>query len=58
MTHIFAVVATPRFGRLLRSLGKRHHDLTDRYEEALAILTNDPANRSQQQHIRKLMSVN
>ena len=57
MTHFFAVVATPRFGRLLRSLGKRHLDLTDRYEEALEILTTDPANRSQQHHIRKLRGV-
>ncbi len=53
----FSVVATRRFGRLLRLLHKRHPDLTDRYEEALAILSTDPTNRSQQHHIKKLKGV-
>lgn len=53
----FSVRTTPRFDRLLRSLSKRHPELPEWYEEAIAILTADPYNRSRSRDIRKLEGV-
>jgi mRNA-degrading endonuclease RelE of RelBE toxin-antitoxin system len=53
----FTVVATSHFDRLVKKLVRRHPDLTDRLEEALAILTEDPYNRSRRYPIKKLEGV-
>jgi hypothetical protein len=58
MSPAFPVRTTPRFARLARSLRKRHpRTFTDRFEAALAILGEDPHNRSGQLPIRKLQGV-
>ncbi len=57
MTPRFSVRATPHFERLLRSLRKHHHDIEDRYAEALTILESDPHNVSRTHNIKKLEGV-
>lgn len=57
MTPRFSVRTTPHFERLLRSLRKHHHEVEDRYAEALAILESDPHNVSRTNNVRKLEGV-
>ena len=57
MTPSFSVRTTLRFDRLLRSLARRHAELTATYADALAILSTDPYNRHRQHRIRKLESI-
>ncbi|MEK7561181.1 MAG: hypothetical protein AAB539_04495 [Patescibacteria group bacterium] len=57
MMSSFTVHTTPHFDRLLRGLGKRHHDLATLYARALEILTEDPQNRTRRFHIIKLEGI-
>ena len=57
MTPSFTVRTTPRFDRLLKALSRRHAELTERYAEALRILSDDPYNRTRCYHIKKLEGV-
>lgn len=54
MTPGFRVLVTPHFERLFRRLDKRHPDLLDTYQKAIAILRADPHNRSRTHAIKKL----
>jgi mRNA-degrading endonuclease RelE of RelBE toxin-antitoxin system len=53
----YAVLTTPRFDRMLRSLSRRHPDLIERFAAAIDILRVDPYNRGREHAIRKLESV-
>jgi hypothetical protein len=53
----FSVTATSRFERDYRSLLKRHSDLVEHYATAVAILQQDPYNRSRVHPIKKLEGV-
>ena len=57
MTPGFIVRTTPHFDRLAKSLRKQHQEFTARYEEAIAILTEDPYNRTRHHQIKKLENV-
>ncbi len=57
MTRRFIVRTTPRFDRLLRSLQKQHHEIVDRYAEAIRILEVDPYNVSRTHNMKKLEGV-
>jgi mRNA-degrading endonuclease RelE of RelBE toxin-antitoxin system len=57
MTPSFAVRTTPHFDRLLKSLARRHRELTERYAEAFEILGADPYNRTRRYHIKKLEGI-
>lgn len=53
----FTVRNSPGFIRTLRKLAKRHAELADRYDEAIAILETDPYNRSRTHAIKKLENI-
>lgn len=53
----FSVRTTPHFERLLKSLVKRHTELTERFAQALAILAVDPYNTSRAHPIKKLQGL-
>ena len=53
----FSVVTTSHFDRLLKKLVRVHSDLMARFEEAVAILSEDPYNKSRQYAIKKLEGV-
>ena len=58
MNGAFRVRTNPHFDRLARRLHKQHRSsFTDRYAEAIAILSSDPSNSSGRYDIRKLASV-
>jgi hypothetical protein len=53
----FTVRTEPRFDRLAKALRRQHRDFTERYKEAIAILREDPYNRSGTHPIKKLVDV-
>ena len=55
--HGFAVLTTSHFDRLLKKLARGHPDAVERFEEAIAILSEDPYNKSRKHPIRKLENV-
>jgi len=55
--HGFSVVATSHFDRLAKKLAQGHSDLAERLEEAVAMLSEDPYNRSRRFPIKKLEDV-
>ena len=57
MERAFSVVTTSHFDRLLKKLVRAHADLVERFEEAAAILSSDPYNKSRGHPIRKLEGV-
>ncbi len=52
-----SVVTTAHFDRLMKKLAPKHPDLVDRFEEAIAILSADPYNKSRNYPIKKLEAV-
>lgn len=57
MSPDFSVLATPSFRRLANHLTSQHPEFSTLYEEALAILQEDPLNRTRRHPIRKLRNV-
>jgi mRNA-degrading endonuclease RelE of RelBE toxin-antitoxin system len=57
MADRFSVRTTPRFDRLAKALRRRDQEFTAQYREAIAILTDDPYNRSRSHRIKKLVDV-
>jgi mRNA-degrading endonuclease RelE of RelBE toxin-antitoxin system len=57
MAERFSVRTTPRFDRLAKALRRQNKEFTARYREAIAILADDPYNRSRAYQIRKLVNV-
>ena len=53
----FSVLTTAHFDRLLKKLAPRHPDLVERLDEAIAILSQDPHNKSGKYAIKKLAGV-
>jgi mRNA-degrading endonuclease RelE of RelBE toxin-antitoxin system len=53
----YGVVATSHFDRLMKKLAPKHPDLAERFEEAIAILSKDPYNKSNSHPIKKLVKV-
>ena len=53
----FTVRTEPRFDRLAKALRRRHREFTERYEEAIAILREDPHNPRRAHPIKKLVDV-
>ena len=54
---VFSVVTTSHFDRLLKKLVRAHSDLAERLEDAVAILSRDPYNKSRRYAIKKLEDV-
>lgn len=50
----YRVVTTSHFDRLMKKLAPKHTELVERFEEALAILSADPYNKSRTHPIKKL----
>ena len=57
MSSPFRVLTTPAFEREFRKSSKRNPDLLTALDESLAILQEDPHNRSGQHQIKKLAGV-
>jgi hypothetical protein len=57
MPEEFRVRSSARFDRLLKSHRKRHQDFIQIFEDALAILEQDPLNRTWTHQVRKLANV-
>jgi hypothetical protein len=57
MAEHFTVRTTPRFDRLARALRRGNKEFPGRYREAIAILGDDPYNRSRAHQIKKLVAV-
>ena len=57
MSAPFSVRTTPRFDRLLKKLAPHHPDLPKHFAEAMAILQEDPHNRTRAHPVRKLGGV-
>lgn len=57
MTSGVSVETSPRFERLARKLAQDHGDFAQVYARALAILRDDPFNRSRRHPIKKLKGV-
>jgi mRNA-degrading endonuclease RelE of RelBE toxin-antitoxin system len=53
----YTVTSTTHFDRLLKKLAPKHPELVGRFEEAIAILSLDPHNKSQKYQIKKLQGV-
>jgi mRNA-degrading endonuclease RelE of RelBE toxin-antitoxin system len=53
----YSVATTAHFDRLLKKLAPKHPDLVERFEEAIAILSVDPFNKSGRYPIKKLKDV-
>jgi mRNA-degrading endonuclease RelE of RelBE toxin-antitoxin system len=53
----YAVLSTPHFERLMRKLARQQPEAVERFEEAVAILSADPHNKSRKHPIRKLENV-
>ena len=53
----YSVITTSHFDRLMKKLTSKHPGLTERFEEAISILSGDPYNRSCRYAIRKLENV-
>lgn len=57
MPAAFLVRSTTRFDRLVKTHGKQHREFSQIFENALAILEEDPLNRTRTHQIRKLANV-
>lgn len=57
MSPNFSVLVTPSFRRLARRLTSEQPEFSQLYQEALAILQEDPLNRTRRHPIRKLRNV-
>ena len=57
MTLGFPVRPPAHFDRLAKSLRKQHQEFTDQYDKAIALLREDPYNRSRRHPIKKLTDV-
>ncbi len=53
----YRVRTTAHFDRLLKKLAPKHPDLPERFEEAIAILSEDPYNRTRRYPIKKLEGI-
>ncbi len=53
----YSVLTTAHFDRLMRKLAPKHPELVERFEQAIAILSADPYNKSGQHEIKKLVGV-
>jgi len=53
----YSVLTTAHFDRLMKKLAPKHSDLVERFEEAIAILSVDPYNKSRAHPIKKLEGV-
>jgi len=53
----YSVLTTSHFDRLMKKLAPKHPELVDRFEEAVAILSADPYNKSRRHAIKKLEAV-
>jgi len=53
----FTVLTTAHFDRLLKKLAPKHPELVERFEEAVAVLSADPYNKSRKHPIKKLQGV-
>jgi mRNA-degrading endonuclease RelE of RelBE toxin-antitoxin system len=56
-TLAYSVLTTAHFDRLLKKLTPKHPGLVERFEEAIAILSLDPHNKSGRYAIKKLRGV-
>jgi mRNA-degrading endonuclease RelE of RelBE toxin-antitoxin system len=50
----YTVLTTAHFDRMLKKLAPKHPGLVERFEEAIAILSMDPHNKSRMYPIKKL----
>jgi hypothetical protein len=50
----YSVLTTSHFDRLMKKFAPKHPELVKRFEKAVAILSVDPYNKSQEHPIRKL----
>lgn len=57
MAKLFRVLITPAFARNFGKISKGNRELNAAFEELLAILQEDPTNRSGQHKIKKLAGV-
>jgi len=53
----YRVTTTAHFDRLLKKLAPKQLDLVERFEETIAVLSQDPYNQSHSHPIRKLEAV-
>jgi mRNA-degrading endonuclease RelE of RelBE toxin-antitoxin system len=53
----YSVLTTAHFDRLLKKLAPKHPELVARFEEAIAVLSVDPYNKSRIHPIKKLEDV-
>ena len=53
----YSVVTTAHFDRLMKKLAPKHPGLVELFEEAIAILSSDPFNKSRRHPIKKLQGI-
>jgi len=53
----YSVLTTAHFDRLIKKLATKHPELVERFEEALAVLSIDPHNKTGKYPIKKLTNV-
>ena len=53
----YTVLTTSHFDRLLKKLAPKHPELVEHFDEAVAILSADPYNKSRKHAIKKLEGV-
>jgi hypothetical protein len=53
----YSVLTTTHFDRLMKKLAAKHPELAERFEQAVAILSTDPFNKSGKYAIKKLGGV-
>jgi mRNA-degrading endonuclease RelE of RelBE toxin-antitoxin system len=53
----YSVLTTSHFDRLMKKLAPKHPELAERFEQAIAILSVDPYNKSGKHAIKKLVGV-
>ena len=53
----YSVLTTSRFDRLMKKLAPKHPELVERFEQAIAILSADPYNKSGKYAIKKLVGI-
>ncbi|MGH6918179.1 MAG: hypothetical protein ACREJ0_10800 [Geminicoccaceae bacterium] len=57
MPEAFRVRSTARFDRLVKTRSKRHREFTQILADALAVLEEDPLNRTRTHQVKKLANV-
>jgi mRNA-degrading endonuclease RelE of RelBE toxin-antitoxin system len=53
----YSVLTTSHFDRLMKKLAPKHPELVERFEQAIAILSADPYNKSGKYAIKKLVGI-